>query len=332
MATKSSRVSTRRNRLNDNKAQSVADNISASYDLMGSILTLGSRTESDKRSYLYSDIVKALTDQGFDPKVAKALSPANAFSRAANKMREDRLIDIVREDKDEILFQFSKKHHKEGDEGAELEYKKETMVRLDKQLGTIHCKNKDIKQRAEDELARAMENRTNTDVTNVATKLFEQNSELMRIPGAIGTYFVPREHAEHADKVVAFLRSLGRKPFCFPVPSGSKVGDQSVQEVVESHLGDIVNELNTAIEGFTIQTRGDAISNTAEKIKTTRVNVEAYAHYLGEMAKELLEKVDLANEELTKKIEQLTEDRKEAIAKKWNDQKAKLEAEKNNGE
>jgi hypothetical protein len=303
---------TRRNQLDNSKADSLANQLSG-LNLLGEIVTFGSLVaDEDKRTHLHNDVVKALTDAGLDASVAKEFAPRHAFSRACRKLSENKIIDVVAEDSATVYFQFSGKHHKEGDEGAEIEYRKEHLIKLDKEYGIISCKDAEMKARAQQALDEAMERRTTSDVTSMVRKLFDAHADLMRIPGAIGVYFVPKEHGEFTNKIKDFLNRLGRRPFTFPVPAGTNVGDASIQQTVEGYFQGLLSELHETVDKFTLSTRQTTVAENADRFKQIRVKLEAYAHYLGDRREYLLEMVEKETDFLKQQIDKIAEDRKNA--------------------
>ena len=82
-------------------------------------------------------------------------------------------------------------------------------------------------------------------------------------------------------------------------------------DAVANGIAQLVADLETAVTGFTMNTREDTIKQAAERINTTRVKVEAYAHYLNERKDDLLKAVDKANKNLVAQINQIEEDKKD---------------------
>lgn len=260
----------------------------------------------------YQSIIDALKSSGLDEKYAKEFLPAQAFNRACSKLREERVIDVLRYDKDEVLFQFSKRQVKDDmvEGGQEFLYQKEVKILLEKSTGNLTCKDLNVLEQAKKELTRCMEARTTSDVSNIVNKLFDDHTDL--IPVGVGVYFVPQEHSSFADKISKFLAALGRKIQRFPVPAGTQRGDQSVTEAMESYFESLMNNLMEAVRGFSLVTRSGTIEGTAEKINSYRAKIEAYAVYLQDRKEHLLEIVDHADKLLMVKIEALDEERKTA--------------------
>lgn len=275
--------------------------------LLGEIITWSAKADV---THTYKAIVQALTDAELDPKIAKEILPRHAFGRAAKKLAEERVIDVLKEGDDDIVFQFTKKtmassNGKSEDElDREWLYKKEVTLRLNKLTGKVQCEDKNLQDFAEKEVARHIEERNTSDITKIVQTLFENNADLFSIRDQGGAYFVPVEHIAFIDKVQEFLENrLGGRINRFPVPAGSTHGDRAVATSIADNLNSVVLEHQEAIESFNIHTRADTMENAATRIKETRVKVEAYAHYLHSKREELIKALDEADENLRKQIE-----------------------------
>src|SRR5215469_12096436 len=75
--------------------------------LLGKIANWNLRRDHGKK-HKHSEVVSALQKVGLDDKIAKEFAATTAFNRAITKLeKEERIIDVIRYDKDEILFQFT---------------------------------------------------------------------------------------------------------------------------------------------------------------------------------------------------------------------------------
>lgn len=294
-------------KVKEQKTQTLTDQL-GSMALLGEVVTLGSRSAG---THKFVDVQTALTESDLDPKAARAFLSSQAFNRACKKLADERVIDILDNNKDTVTFQFSKRHliRNEAEGEDEFQYLKEVKVVLDKEKGTIHCKDEDIKAQAQAELDRCMEERTTSDITRIVIGLFDKNADLMPIPGAVGVYYVPKEHSPFLLKITCFLERLGRKPFSFPIPAGTQIGDRSVQDTVEEYLKGLLEAHSKAVAGFTLSSRPETIQSAADKINHTRVKIEAYATYLEGKKSDLLELVEKEKKGLLERIESLSKER-----------------------
>ena len=253
----------------------------------------------DGTTHKHEDVTKALLAANLDPKTARDLLPRNAFARAAKKLSEERVIDVFSQDAESLVFQFTRKHLN----SKQWEFSKEAFVTLNKDTGVITSDDTDLASVAQAELDRCMEERTTADVTRIVQQLFEQHAELIPMRDAGGVYFVPQEHADFANRVAMFLETLNGRLDRIPVPEGTASGDKAIQNAVSATMEKLIEDHMTSVKGFEINTRRDTIERAADRIKHTRVKIEAYAHYLGERQKELLQKVSEANDLLHQQVE-----------------------------
>jgi hypothetical protein len=246
-------------------------------------------------------VIEALTDSGLDPKLARTLLPRHAFSRACRKLSEERVIDLFKEHEDSLVFQFTKKSL----EQTGIEFHKETFVTLNKITGVVDCPNDQIKKLAQDTLDNCMVERTTSDITNIVQKLFEKHAEIIPVRDQGGAYFVPRMFSEFVDRVGAFLGKLGGKLNPWPIAAGTAQGDKTVTDSVTEYMGSLVQEHQVAVESFGVDTRKDVLERAAERIKTTKMKLEAYAEWLGEQSQTLATSLEEHQEKLLKRIDEV---------------------------
>jgi hypothetical protein len=133
----------------------------------------------------FPTLLDALRDADLDESVARALQPRHAFARACKKLSESRIIRQLAEDERTLTFQFTA----ESRAGDTFEYTLETLLRLDKQTGDVRCDLPGLATLAQEELDRAMECRSGTDVTRVIQKLFDRQADLFPIRDQGAVYF-----------------------------------------------------------------------------------------------------------------------------------------------
>jgi hypothetical protein len=252
----------------------------------------------------HSALVAALTDAGLDPGVARELAPRPAFSRACKKLSEQRIIRPVSEDANTVRFQFTQ----ESREGDRFEYTLETMLALEKQTGAVTCELPGLATLAQEELDRCIAVRTGSDVTRIVQRLFEKQADLFSVRPQGGTYFVPQKHAAFVDRIQDFLNRVGGRLLRFPVPAGTEAGDRSVTAAVAEGLATVIEEHRAAVASFGTDTRNDTLERAAEKIRTTRFKVQAYAEYLAGEKAALDKALEAASDELRAKVERLADE------------------------
>ena len=277
-------------------------------DLLGEIITWNM---SSAGTLDHTQVKSELRAAGLDDGVSRKILPRHAFTRAAKAMRDGRAIDKVKDGDDVITFQFTKKFCRDND----IEFKKEAIVRLNKTSGIVSCDDKSIEETAQNEVDRCTVERTTSDVTKIIQKLFDDSADMFPIREQGGVYFVPAAHTDFTAKVQLFVEKLNGHVVRFPVMKGTKQGDSSVAMSVKATMESMIQDHIEAVDGFTLSTGSNTIETQAEKIKQTRVKLEAYADYLGREAKALTKQVEDANKKLTAKIKSLDSQRLKAPAK-----------------
>ena len=252
-------------------------------------------------SVTHADLVRALEDAGLDPGVARELAPRHAFSRACKKLSDQRIIRPVAEDATTVTFQFTQESRSDD----KFEYTLETMLTLDKQTGGVTCELPGLATVAQEELDRCVAARTGGDVTRVVQKLFERRADLFPIRPQGGTYFVPHRHAPFVDQIQDLLNRVGGRLLRFPVPAGTDEGDRSVTQAVADGLAAVVAEHRAAVAQFGEDTRADTLERAAEKIRSTKFKLSAYAEYLTGERERLDRAVADAERELRAKVAEI---------------------------
>jgi hypothetical protein len=246
-------------------------------------------------------LLAALRDAGLDENVARELAAKHAFTRACRKLCDRRIIRQVAEDESCVKFQFTQ----ESRDGDRYEYALETMLTLDKKTGTVTCNLPGLATLAQEELDRATDARTGSDVTRVIQKLFDRHADLFPVRPQGGRYFTPIRHTTFVDKVQAMLGRLNGQILRFPVPAGTAEGDRSVKDAVAAGLAALIDEHRRAVAQFGEDIREDTLKRAAEKIRATQFKIAAYAEYLLDEKCRLDRAVAAARDELRAKVEHL---------------------------
>lgn len=274
----------------------------AGMSLLGEIICW-----SAKGNRPHAQVVTALISSGLDSEVAHEFQPRAAFTRAVKKLMDGRVIDVIREDSEEALFQFTKQSMDSVQ--SEWKYSTEAKVKLDKRTGKITCDDKVLEEIATKKLQECMTERTAADITKIVQKLFDKEADLFPIRDQGGVYFVPKNHANFVTRIDQFLGQVNGSIKRFPVPSGTQFGDKAVQDAVSEAMENLVKQHMDAINEFSVDTRSDTFVRTVEDIKATRIKIQAYAEYLKDQAEGLLEKVDDARRIMSTKVQSITQER-----------------------
>ncbi len=249
------------------------------------------------------DLIDALRAAGLAESVARELAPRHAFSRACKKLADARIIRQVGEDAHCITFQFTSEH-KDGDRFA---YDFETLLTLEKATGRVTCPLPGLATLAQEELDRCIAVRTGSDISRLVQRLFERQADLFPVREAGGVYFVPQRHVTFVDQIQQFLGNINGRLARFPVPAGTSEGDRSVKEAVADGLANVIADHEQAIAGFGDDTRPDTLERAAERIKTTRFKIEAYAEYLAEEKGRLERSLAQAAQKLRQRVLELSD-------------------------
>jgi hypothetical protein len=247
-------------------------------------------------------LIAALKSSGLDESVARDRKPRHAWTRAARQLQEDRVIDLVKDEGGELTFQFTRRFL----EGEDVAYRKETLLTLNKDTGNVTCQMAELERLAQVEIDKALVERTPGDVTGVIQRLFEKKADLFPIRDQGGAYFVPGEHAEFVTRLEGFLTTLGGWIRRFPIPAGTVQGDKAVRESVFLGMEHAIQEYAVAVMDFGVDTRKDTLERASLRIKSARVKLEAYHHYLGEKRGELENALDLCQRKLSERVASIT--------------------------
>jgi hypothetical protein len=248
-------------------------------------------------------LLAALRDAALDPGVARELAPKHAFTRAAKKLSDQRIIRQVAEDESTVKFQFTAEHRSSD----RIEYELETMLSLNKATGKVSSDLPGLATLAQEHLDHAIDARTGADVTRVIQKLFDMHADLFPVRPQGGVYFVPERHAGFVDRVQSMLGRINGLILRFPVPAGTPEGDRSVKESVAAGLSALLDEYRSAVAGFDDDTRKGTVERAAAKIRTVKFKVEAYAELLADEKARLERGLADAQRELRAKVEALAD-------------------------
>jgi hypothetical protein len=251
----------------------------------------------------HAALVGALQTARLDAGVARELAPRHAFTRACRKLSDQRIIRQVGEDDNLLKFQFTH----ESRAGDKFEYELETMLTLDKRSGAVSCGLPGLATRAQEQLDRAIDARTGSDITRVIQRLFDRNADLFPIRPQGGCYFVPERHRDFVDRVQGFIGQINGQLLRFPVPAGTGEGDRSVKEAVAAGLATLIAEHQAAVEAFGADTRPETLARAAERIQVARFKVESYAALLADEKGRLDRALGEAAARLRDKVQQIVQ-------------------------
>ena len=263
----------------------------ASLPLLGEIVTWQS---ARRKKILFDDVKKALVSSGHEEKYAKEFTPATAFTRAAKQLQEERLIHEVGRTDDEVIFQFTKTGMKKvSAKEGEKTFALETKVELNRKTGKVSCPIPELEAMAQQELDRALSERTTSDITGIIQRLFDdyaaKNPTGTLIPAREqgGAYLVLADHIPFVDRVESFLNALGGSMNRWPIPKGTPRGDKAAATSVFAHFKSLIEEHKEAIQKFGKTTRASTLEESAKLVTDTRVRLEAFSSVLGDSKGEI---------------------------------------------
>ncbi|MBD3404699.1 MAG: hypothetical protein GF411_01030 [Candidatus Lokiarchaeota archaeon] len=169
-----------------------------------------------------------LTSCGLDPKHAREHNYRSSFIRALRNMEEKRIIRMVEEDKNRIVYQFTAENKTDGNE-FKLSYDPETLVSINKEA---YRSTGDIDQATtgrddiRSKLVASFNMEKNTyrsgDITRMLKRIFDKEADLVCLRENGGVYFIPSTHAHVVQKVSQMMDELGNSSFEYlPLPNVS---------------------------------------------------------------------------------------------------------------
>lgn len=248
----------------------------------------------------YSQLVQALKDADLDPSAAKALSAKHAFGRACKTLRENRVIDRLKNAGGKLEFQFTRKHLT----GGRFEHAYECVVKVDAETGVVTCwENPQLAEMAQQLLAEAISTRTASDISRLVQRLFEQHGDLFPINPHKGVaYFVPQMFTEFTDKIDLLFAGVGGTLWRWPVPKGTGSGDASVRDAVERGMTTLIADLVAVVDGWNEKTQDTTMLKYASRFHELRHKLQSYSSYLKNKQEHLEHVLAQAGEQMKQKL------------------------------
>lgn len=275
--------------------------------LIGEVVTWDSiRTTRDA-------VLQSLKDNGLDEGVARELTPRAAFTRACDQMAEDQLVDLVKDHGDQLVYQVTAKALKQvtGSDDDEYEYQKQAYVRLHKDTGVVTSKSPKAQEWFQREMAEAMNRRTANDVSSLIQRLFAAaDVDLLPWRRSGSVYLVFDNYSHFVDKIEAFLEQLGGQVNRLPVPKGVQKAEKAVASTVSDAMSQLIEDHQKAIEALDITSRKDTLEKAAQRIKETKLKIEAYAQYLKGKGEGLESSLEACQQRLACRVQEISNERK----------------------
>lgn len=249
----------------------------------------------------YRQLIGHLTACDLDATVVHEMAPRTALMRALRTLEEDRVIDILHENPEEMVFQFTKKERS----ADFIKHSLETKLTFDKRSFDLTCENKELIAEVTRLFMSLREMRTTADVTRIIQKLFDKkcgHDALLPVREQGGCYFVPAKYIEFVDKVGKLVTHVGGRIRRFTVAAGDAATDDSVKQCYVDGIEAMVRDHAARIDAMTEVTRESTMTSCLDRIKETEMMADCYSEYLGESKRKLDEKLKELREQVNRKL------------------------------
>ena len=263
-------------------------------ELLGEIVSWN----CSKVSISQTALEDALKSADLTTHVTPELPFQTAFNRACKNLGQKHLIRKLEEDSEFLYFQFTR----EAREGEYFTYSTEGKLTLSKESGKVACTVPELGQAVQVELDKELPLRKGADVSKLLLKLLEHEAGLFPVRPQGGCYLVMKEHSSFLDSLESFTGSVGGCLLRYPIPSGTRSGDQSVKLTIASALSALINEYSNSIDNFGSDTKPSTLEKAADHIRVARFKVESYSAYLEDERSKLDDLLVAASERLKEKV------------------------------
>lgn len=148
---------------------------------------------------------QAMVDAGVPIEVSPALSNRSDFIRALRSMEKGRLLRLVSEDREEIIFQATK----EFADGIGLSYEREAVITLDKTTGMVDATDPEFAKAIRDKIGTEQDIYHSEDLRRVVRRILDHQAK--SIKPRSGVYFVPKGRSAWITIIRDFLNILNMR-------------------------------------------------------------------------------------------------------------------------
>lgn len=242
----------------------------------------------------------ALSGAGWESGLAREMLPRDAFARAARQLRQGRLIDVVAETDDSILFQLTRKWSDEN----EVHFALDTQLTLDKTTGRVTCSDDALRVHAEGLISAHLGKRSRQDVLRILKKVYEgAKADLVVISDAGGVYFVPDYHGQLIDATRKFLAHIdGKLRSEFRVFWGDPEAEQSAAGNVLEHLQGLIAEFRDSCAVLTHESKPFLVDRRTAEVTALRDKLDSYRGLLSAYSDEITSEIDKAERDMLARI------------------------------
>lgn len=247
----------------------------------------------------YEALKNGLTSAGLNEDLAKEILPHNAFRRACRSLTKNRVIDVVKDEPDEMTFQFTKKEYKHD----HVDFDHERDVVVNKKTGVVSTSNYEFERQAQDLLNKELRTRHGSDITRLVHKIFDNHGgDLIKIRPQGGAYFVPQSHAYLVDQIRRFMEYIGGVLVNYEIGGASETTRESVAQNMYDHFQSLLKEFHDSCEDLT-EDASDAVKTRRQQtVEALKTKLQAYRDLMGDFANEIKEGINHAEAEMNSKL------------------------------
>lgn len=257
--------------------------------------------------------IEFLKECGLDESYAREHNYRSAFKRALNSLEEQRIIRLVDEDGFRIRYQFTAEKLTNTGGQTQLDYNRETIIEVDKQIYQQTKKFENALTQGKKEIRDALvklfyQEKTSyksSDISRYIQRIFEDKADIVSLRQQGCLYFIPAGFRDILDKVANLVRLITQEARSFeyvPLPdvksSRSMVGNAVKDEAQESYEL-LAAEIETAMKS------SQEVTEVWKRTRVTRLKklqerLSRYESVLGDNGKILTKETVSLEQEIMK--------------------------------
>lgn len=247
----------------------------------------------------FATLKAGLSQAGLDPEMARVLLPHNAFRRACKSLSKNRVIDVIKDDENEMTFQFTKKEFQA--DRVDFDYERDVVV--NKKTGQVTTSSYEFERQAQDLLDKELSIRHGGDITRLVHKIFDASGgDLIKIRPQGGAYFVPASHSPLVDSIRVLLEWIGGTLVDYEIGGTSETTKASIAQNMKDHFEGLLKEFYESCQTVT-EDASDAVKERRQAtLVGLRTKLEAYKSLMQDFSKDIKEGIDNAEAELNRKL------------------------------
>lgn len=236
-----------------------------------------------------------LVQLGFDESYARQHNYRSTFQRCLKNLEEKRIIRLVKEDGNSMLYQFTAERLVEDED--RLAYDVETQVEVDKMRywrdhdfrAALVRGNSELCDRLAEMFEAEKSRYTTNDVSRYLKKILRDLTDMISIRKQGSVYFVPANGEDVVNRIGQLCdliteegkgtANLGLFPLVDSASSRQQVSD-SIEAEVRDVLDNMAEEMKKVNEGHTDVTER-WLDHRLEKIESVKSRIDLYARALG---------------------------------------------------